>query len=283
MRGFSHAQKAGVILAIFTGMRLAILLSLLFSFETVAQTHTIVRSIPMTARLMTVDELGNVYAVRSDNSLVRFDQHGDSSAFYRSIQNGDIGSVDATNPMRIVVYYPNYSKVLLLDRQLALKNELDLRKLQIAQTSVVASSADGNLWVYDQFNARLRKIDEQLNEVSVSNDLRQEIQVVPTPSFMVERNWKVFVCDTARGIYTFDRYGNFVHNIALNGVQYLQVFGSQLLYRRADTLHSWDMSKVSAGLLAIPDAGSPILNAAVVRNVLYVLYADRLVLYRLHD
>ncbi len=63
----------------------------------------IIREIPMKARLMTVDELGNVYVVRDNNALVRFNEKGDSSAFYRSVQNGDIGAVDASNPLRVVV------------------------------------------------------------------------------------------------------------------------------------------------------------------------------------
>ncbi|HRO43828.1 MAG TPA: hypothetical protein PL009_13405 [Flavipsychrobacter sp.] len=233
----------------------------------------------MHSRFMTTDELGNVYVVRDDNSLVRFDENGDSSAFFRSIQNGEIASVDATNPMNIVVYYPAYSRVVILDRQLAQKIDLDLRRLNIANTSVVAASADGNLWVYDQFNARLRKIDQQLNEVVQSNDVRIETNAVPTPSFMIERDWKVFLCDTVRGIFTFDRYANYVNTLAVYGVKHLQVFGSQLIYRNADSLVSWDRSKVHWNVLQIPRKGR-IINAALIRNTLYVLYEDALILYR---
>jgi len=242
-----------------------------------------IRSIPMNARLMTVDELGNVYVVRTNNALVRFSENGDSSAFFRSVQNGEIGSVDATNPMRIVVYYPSYSRVVLLDRQLAQKNDLDLRRLNVANSSVVAASADGNLWIYDRFNARLRKIDEQLNEVIVSNDIRQETQLVPSPHFMIERGWKVFLCDTAQGVFTFDRYGNYINTLSIYGVQYLQVFGSQLVYRHNDTLLSWDLNRVLQQAITLPPSNSLIRSAAIVRNILYVLYADKLVLYRLKE
>jgi hypothetical protein len=255
---------------------------LCFSAEA-ADPLRVLKAIPMAARFMTVDETGNVYVVRENNSLVKFSQDGDSIAFFRSIRNGDIGAVDATNPLRVVVYYPAYNKVVLLDRMLAQQNELDLRKLNIYANALVASSADGNLWVYDQFNARLKKIDEQLNEIVESNDLRQEAQLVPSPSFMVERNWKVFLCDTAKGIFTFDRYGSYINTLSIYGVKYLQVFGSQLLYRRNDSLHSWDLDRVTSDVLVIPGQENPVVNAAVVRNNLFVLYADRLVLYSLPD
>ena len=237
----------------------------------------------MAARLMTVDELGNVYVVRENNSLVRFTDQGDSSAFYRSVQNGNIGAVDASNPLRVVVYYPAYSKIVILDGLLAEKNELNLRKVNILTPSVVASSADGNLWLFDQFNARLKKIDDQLSEIAQSNDIRQEAQSVPSPSFMLERNWKLFVADTSKGIYTFDRYGNYINTLDIYGVKYLQVYGSQLVFRNRDTLISWDMSKVAYHKLLLPYGELGIVNAAVVRNTLYVLYKDRLILFRLPD
>ena len=260
------------------------ILLLLSVFPALSQdTLTTLKAIPMNARLMTVDELGNVYVVKQDNMLVRYSENGDSSGFYRSVQNGDIGSIDATNPLRIVVYYPAYSKVVLLDRMLALKNELDLRKLNIFTTPAVASSADGNLWIYDQFNARLKKINEQLVEVGQSNDLRQEIRSVPSPSFMVERSWKVFLCDTMKGIYTFDRYGNYINTLSIFGVKNLQVFGAQLIYRHEDSLYSWNLEKVTSNVMLLPGVKENIIHAAIVRSRLYVLYKDALIIYRFKE
>ena len=258
-----------------------ILLLLLSTAANAADSLRISRSIPMSSRIMTVDELGNVYVVKNDNTLVRYTDQGDSSAFYRSIQNGDIGQVDATNPLRIVLYYPSYSKIVLLDKMLSPKNELDLKKLNIYTTAFVASAADGDLWVYDLFNARLIKVSEQLDIVAQSNDLRQQVDKVPAPSFIAERNRKVYVCDTSEGIYTFDQYGSYTNTLSIYDVKYLQVFGSQLVYRHNDTLVSYDMQKIKTNEMRLPAKGSGIINAAISRDELYVLYSDRLVLYTL--
>jgi hypothetical protein len=244
---------------------------------------TLLRAIPIKARMMTIDDLGNIYVIKNDNSLLRLTEGGDSSFFYRSVQNGEIGSIDATNPLKTLIYYPAYAKAVILDRNLALKNELDLRKLNIPASAEVAWSADGNLWIYDQFNARLRKIDEQLTEVKSSNDLRQELGVVPTPSFMVERNWRLFLSDTARGIFTFDRYGNYINTLSIFGVKDLQVFGDQLVYRHDDSLFSWNLSKVISNVLIIPRRGKGILDVAILRDKLFVLYEDELVLYKVEE
>lgn len=246
-----------------------------------ADSLSVVKSIPMDGRMMTVDDLGNVYVVRENNSLIKFTDAGDSSTFYRSVLNGDIGSVDVTNPLRVVVYYPAYSKVILLDRMLAPKNELDLKKLNIVGNACVALSADGNLWVYDKFNVRLLKINEQLEQIGESNDLRQQLAEVPDPVHMLERERKVYMSDSTQGIYTFDQYGSYINTLALYGVGQLQVFGTQVVYRRGDTLLSYDYKKVTDNVMMLPESGSEVISAAVSRATLYVLYGDRLVLYRM--
>lgn len=260
----------------YWSLYIVLLLSCLGSHA--ADSLQLIKSIPMQARMMTVDELGNVYVVRQDNALLRYTAQGDSSGYYGSIQNGQIGQVDATNPLRILLYYPAYQHIVLLDKMLSPKNELDLKKLHIYSTAYVASAADGDLWVYDGFNARLIKVSEQLDISAQSNDLRQQAERAPQPSFIVERNRKVYICDTAQGIFTFDQYGSYINTLSIYGARYLQVIGSQLVYRNGDTLHSFDMKTVRDKALALP--GGNIINAAISRDVLYVLYGDRLVLFR---
>ncbi|MBL7719377.1 MAG: hypothetical protein JNL72_11115 [Flavipsychrobacter sp.] len=248
-----------------------------------ADSLSLIKAIPMEARSMNVDEMGNVYVVRNDNSLVKFSDGGDSLTFYRSVLNGDIGQVDVTNPLRVVVYYPAYAKVILLDRMLAPKNELDLKKLHILGNATVALSADGNLWVYDKFNVRLLKIDEQLQQMGESNDLRQQLAEVPDPAYMIERERKVYMCDSLQGIYTFDQYGSYINTLEVYGVARLQVYGTQLVYRRADTLLSYDYKKIVDNRLALPARSTGIVSAAIGRHTLYVLYHNELVLYRMPE
>lgn len=260
----------------------SVFLFLSFSVHCYAADTLAVRKVNyMNGCYLAVDETGNAYVITNNNELIRYNEEGDSTNAYRTVQNGDIGFVDALNPLRILVYYPAYAKVVVLDRMMALKNELDLRKQNLFNTPALAASADGNIWVYDQFNARLKKINDQLEIVAQSNDLRQETQSVPTVSFLTERNWKVYMCDTTNGIYTFDRYGNYVNTLAIYKVKKLQILGSKLIYRVMDTLYAWDMEKVKAEALVLPHKDWNIIDAALVRNTLYVLYADRLVYYHL--
>ena len=241
----------------------------------------LVKTIMVRARLIICDDLGNVYLVKNDNSLVRYSQNGDSTGFYKSVSNGDITSVDANNPLRVILYYAPFSKVVVLDRMLAFKNELNLSQINLLRPSAIAASADGNLWVYDQFNARLKKVDDNLKEVAQSNDLRQQLQFVPSPSFMVEKDRRLYLCDTAQGILVFDRYGSYINSLSIYGTDYLQVYDKQLVYLKTDTLHSYNMETVASKVMTFPLVPAKLLQAVLVGENVFALYDDRVVIYNI--
>src|SRR5690606_41088337 len=100
-------------------------------------------------RLMTTDDLGNIYVGKNDNTLFRYNEDGDSTGFYRSVLSGEMSSIDVRNPLMPMLFFSQLNKVVLLDRMLSRKNELDLTKTQAYGIVHVAMSADGQVWVFD--------------------------------------------------------------------------------------------------------------------------------------
>jgi len=231
------------------------------------------------ARLFTTDDNGNIYLVKTNNELIRYNREGDSTGNFRSVQNGDVTWVDATNPLRVLVYFQAFSKVILLDRMLTPKNELDLKKLGIFNPPATGVSADGKIWVYDYVNARLKKIDDQLNTISSGNDMRIESETVPVPLSLVERDYRVYLCDTIHGIYVFDRYGSYINTLEIKSSGKVQVIGQQIVYRIEDTLFSYDMKSLILKRMPLPYGTADMLDARLERNRMYILYKNRLDIY----
>jgi hypothetical protein len=250
------------------------------TFASPSFAQDLLKTIPTTtASFISTDEMGNVYLVREDNALIRYDNNGDSTGNFRSIQNGELQSIDATNPLRILLYYSNFSKVLLLDRMLSVKNELDLKKLQIYNAPAVGMSTDGKIWVYDYGNARLKKFDDQLNITNTGNDMRQESQTVPRPTTLIERDGKVYMPDPQNGIYTFDRFASYINTLEIQGIKKdLQVFGAQLVYQKGDSLVSYDMQTLNQKVIALPKDKN-FIQARLERNRIFFLFKDRLEIY----
>jgi hypothetical protein len=257
------------------------LLFFAFAWSKAQDAMPIIKTIPIEANNLQVDDLGNVYVLRKDNALIKYNEAGDSIANYIALANGEITVVDVTNPLRVMLYYAEFAKMVLLDRMLAPKNELNLRKLNQLNSHVLATSAEGNLWVYDQFNATLNKLDMELNVMIQGNDLRQQLSELPKPSFLIERDRRVYMADTSLGLLIFDQYGTYLNTLSLFGLHKMQIVGSQIIYQKANQLIAYDFEKFMETQIPIPVlAQSTILQAAYCRNVLYVLYTDRLVLYR---
>jgi hypothetical protein len=251
------------------------------AFANAQSPMAIIKTIPIESKSLQVDELGNAYVLRNDNAFIKYNEVGDSIGNYISIANGDISFVDVTNPLRVMLYYAKFAKMVLLDRMLAPKNELNLRKLNQLNSNVIATSAEGNLWVYDQFNATLNKLDMELNVMIQGNDLRQQLSELPRPIYLIERDRRVYMADTTQGILIFDQYGTYINTLSIFGVQKMQIVGSQIIYQKGNLLIAYDFKSLIETKIPIPELPeSPIIQAAYCRNVLYVLYHDRLVLYR---
>jgi hypothetical protein len=233
----------------------------------------------MSARAITVDELGNVYAIHKDNTLARYNDHCDSTGYYRSTLNGTLGMVDATNPLRLLLYYPAFNKVQILDRQLALKSEVDLRTLHILSATAVATASDGNIWVYDPFSARILKLDETGNRVSESIDLRQQLSFAPKASFLLERDRQLYLCDTAQGVLVFDQFATYITMLPFKGIGTFQAFGHQLVFTKNDTLHSYDMQSFSEQLMPLPKKMKGIVDVSLHQRAIAILYLRELILY----
>src|SRR6267142_1538777 len=81
-----------------------------------------------------VDNLGNIYVLNKDNRLKKLSSQGDSLAVFNDVRRyGQIASIDVSNPLKILVYYREFTTIIELDRFLNIINTIDLRKLNILQ------------------------------------------------------------------------------------------------------------------------------------------------------
>ena len=83
------------------------------------------------------------------NQLYKYNYSGKVLATLNYNYNGNISSIDVSNPMEIYVFYKEINRVLLLDNNLAYRGELDLTKLNITQAAAIARSFDNGIWVFD--------------------------------------------------------------------------------------------------------------------------------------
>lgn len=238
------------------------------------------RSIPLQARMLSSDPLGNLYVVKGNNTLVRYNSRGDSIGVFNEIKKGRITHIDATNPLRILLFLGDYNQLIVLNNMLSQRYILSLRNTGLLNVSCVANSADGRIWIYDPVAATLMKIDEQMNTMQ-STELRNIAQNAVHPTDMTEFDRNIFIADSVDGIRRFDLFGYYRTTFPINTTS-MQFFNNYLVYYQSPDLHSYHMPSFRETTMALPEPES-ILQVRVERNALSVLRNDRLDLYEMSD
>jgi DNA-binding beta-propeller fold protein YncE len=181
----------------------------------------------------TTDNLGNIYLLTAGNRLKKVNEKGDSIAVYNDVRRyGKIYSIDATNPLKILVYYKDFSTIVMLDRLLNVRATINLRQQNILQATAVAASYDNNIWVFDELENKLKKIDESGKILTTSTDFRQIFDSVPTPNAMYDRDGQLYLYDPSKGLLVFDYYGGRKNNYQLLHFIDLQVIDKNTITGR---------------------------------------------------
>lgn len=228
----------------------------------------------------TVDNLGNMYVLNRDNQLKKVDPRGDSLAVFNDVRRyGKIAFVDATNPLKILVYYREFTTVIELDRFLNIVNTIDLRKQNILQAKAIGLAYDNNVWVFDELDAILKRIGDDGSLVDQTTDFRQLFDSVPDPTVIRDQGGYVYLYDPAKGVYIFDHYGALKTHLDLLGWQDFDVIGKNLLGRDDRNLYRYQPGTLDLQEQPIPAAYRDAIRIRITPNVIYVLKKTGLEVY----
>lgn len=181
----------------------------------------------------TTDNLGNIYILTASNQVKKINNKGDSIAVYNDVKRyGKIYSIDVTNPLKVLVYFKDFSTIVILDRLLNVRATIELRKEDILQASAIATSYDNNIWLYDELDSKLKKIDESGTTLFTSSDFRQVFDSPPNPTSIFDRDGQLYLYDSAKGLLVFDYYGGLKNNLQLLHLLDLQVMDKNTITAR---------------------------------------------------
>lgn len=222
------------------------------------QTDTIFREVNILVGdfvSIAVDNLDNIYTVNSRNQLKKFDARGDSIAVYNDVkQFGTATLIDVSNPLKILLYYRDFATIVELDRFLNPVNVIDLRKLNIFQAHVIGQSYDNMVWVFDELEHKLKKVNIQGKLVQETADFRLILGKAITPVRIFDENRYVYVYDQQNGAYVFDYFGTLRNNILLQNWDNFSVSGKFIYGSRNDTIFRYEIRTFRLDEWKMPEA-----------------------------
>jgi len=238
------------------------------------------KNIPGNYTTFYTDNLGEVFLISPTNRIKKLDQNLDSVTVFNDVRRyGNIYSLDVTNPLKILVYYKDFTTILVLDRFLNIRNTIDLRKYDILQAKAVALSYDNNYWVFDELDNAIKKIDDNGNVLFKSSDFRILFSDQYNPSHIIDMNGLLYLYDEKKGWLVFDYYGTFKRRINITDRKDVQIFNNQIVAHDSTYFYYYN-TKTFSEIRMQPDIN--LSNAIKIQqglNKIFVLQKDGLSIY----
>jgi hypothetical protein len=228
----------------------------------------------------TVDNLDNIYLLSSTNQVKKLNAKGDSVAVFNDVKKyGKATLIDVSNPLKVLVYYRDFATIVVLDRLLTIRNTIDLRKQNILQVRTIGQSYDNKIWLYDELENKLKKIDEDGKLLQETPDFRQLFGEAPVPTKIFDQDQFVYLYDSTKAVFVFDYYGALKNKIAITGWKNFKVAGKFIFGSANNRLYRYNISNLRIEEWKMPDeiANSSIFNFTSSR--LYALKNNRVEIY----
>ena len=177
-----------------------------------------------------LDNLQNIYILNNQNKVVKYTESLERQYDYSNNLIGEIESIDATNPQKILCFVKDFNRILVLDNTLAEINTIDLSTTEYLDVSAVARTNDNQIWLFDPINQALVKVNDLVESQYSSNRLADLNLGMIEPVYIREKGNRVVMSDPVIGLLVFDNFGQFIKLIPEKGIEHFQIFGEYLFF-----------------------------------------------------
>lgn len=220
------------------------------------------QTLAVTARYATADNLGNTLIISTTNAVEKYAPDGRLLTRYTNNRLGTPGFLDASNPLKVLVWYPDFRTIVFLDRSGTALGELDLIAAGFPEVRVVAAARDGNLWLYDEAAFQVRKTSPEGEVLFESQNLSLLTSVRLNIKCLVDDGDQLYGSNTNEGLFILDAYAQSYRNLLIKGIGDFQFSNDKLLYINDFILHIEDLKSFASKKIPIPPAAKQEGNRA---------------------
>jgi hypothetical protein len=218
------------------------------------------------------DQLGNVFALSSSGQLKKYNANLDSMGVFNEVRRyGKLYSISADNSLRSLLYFKEYRIILVLDRLMQVVNKIDIRKANIFQAQAIAQGYDNSIWVFDEQESRLKKLDLNGKLLFETADLRLVFNESLTPSTIFDAAGFVYLYDAQKGLYIFDYYGALKNRIALIGWTSVQALGKKIIGLKNGKIMVYTPGEIDIKEMQLPASISMAHQIRFTSNAIYMV------------
>lgn len=266
-------------------MRLLPILILCNSFCIAATAQVVgekTKTIPGSFVSFSIDNLDNIYLLTATNQLKKLNGNGDSIAVFNDVKKfGEATLVDVTNPLNVLLFYKDFSTIVSLDRMLAIRNTIDLRKHHIYKVSSIGLSYDGNIWLFDEVENTFKKMNDKGQLLLKTPDFRQLFDGAIAPQKIIDRDKYVYLYDSTQAVFKFDYYGMLKTKIPITHWKNIKIESNYIYGYDDKNFYKYNPASFGTDAMPIPFPPQKYRQYALHNGLLYALSNDGLDVYPL--
>ena len=229
----------------------------------------------------TSDIEGNLYISDEQGTLSKYNKDGLLLLTYSGNTISPIYSVDVSKTAKVFGFYKDHQSYLLLDRHLSLLHEAGLNSGLIGYATVTAFAADNNLWIFDQSDFSLKKVD-------LLNDLI--ITVISLPLIINQEEWdirqikeyqnRLYLYNSDKEVYVFDNLGNFIKKLPIKPECQFWLHGENLVYSEGTGIYFSNLYSDQIRKIGTIENSNNIIKVIYINNFLYLISKNKITIYR---
>ena len=241
---------------------------LIGGFESRAQTDSILNVVDFS-----LDGFENLYVAKKNSEFLKINSEGKTLRVNSRKDLGVPTSINAENPLRILIFYREQGWLIVADNQLAFQFEIDLKQIGLSDPTLTANSFDGGIWVFDRGNGTLNKIILSATGVQPAGaiDLRQILFTELNPQQLIT-DGNYLILSNRNILYVFDRYGTYIRKIELDSEAIsLTIEGTQVNASTESFIYSCDIRYLAEPSKYAALKSSALRKSIVTKGKLYEL------------
>ena len=185
------------------------------------------------------DRTGNIFLTFKGGAITKYSPSMDSLISFSPEKLGDISLLEAWHGFQIFAFYEEFQEFALLDRFLTRDTRYRLSQSSANYVDMCAISSDQNLWVFEENQLRLIKLNLNIRTIDIEVPLEFILDANEHKiTFLREYQNLVFLVDEYSGIYILDNLGNYLRKITAPGIINCSFRNEHLFYLQNNEVHA---------------------------------------------
>ena len=211
---------------------------------------------------------------------MKYNVNTPDSLIYSNKNLGTPTYIDAANPMKILVFYPDFNSFVLLDNKLAELNVIRLngREKNYLPAAICREEESDNIWLYDELSRKLIRLDEKGNATAQSEAFDAMFEEPVVPFQLIFHDQSLYLMDTAGKILVFDQFANFYTAFDFSVTGFVQITDKKYIFIKDNKLFINDADLYANAVYDLPEKN--VLQVNLQKDVLFLRTVDGVMAFR---